>query len=235
MRKKRNPLLLASAVFGAVVLVYFIIIWMYVIKLLANTEGGFSFNTFLENISNPQDKYIRFALGAFILLMVIVASSFIFNLIGWNKGSNRHVLIAGILYALCLNLVSAPLCLTEYYGAKHSIKNKLLFYAMVYALVFSVFIIIPMIIGVSRFYDGPKEDFKDILLGWIFMISIASVGLFLNYKAWKINSKKTKIIAGILYVFGIANVLSAILCFISCKDNRKLPEAEEKATSGVAV
>ena len=40
---------------------------------------------------------------------------------------------------------------------------------------------------------------------------------------------------GIAYILGLFTIISAILCFISCKDNRKLSDVEEKAVSNVVV
>jgi len=57
----------------------------------------------------------------------------------------------------------------------------------------------------------------------------------MNLFAWKTNNKKAKILAGIAYILGLFTIISAILCFISCKDNRKLSDVEEKAVSSVVV
>jgi len=128
MKNKRNPLLIASAVFGAVFVAGIITAWIYVIS-----ESGFE-----EFIPTAQwNKADILALLAFQLLTAIITISIIFNLIGLVKGNSRHILIAGILYVLGLNLLSAPLCLTEYFDGKREIKNKLLFYTMIYAFVFA--------------------------------------------------------------------------------------------------
>ena len=79
------------------------------------------------------------------------------------------------------------------------------------------------------------EDFKEmfpsitpVTLGWCigsFVILIPAV--IFNLLAWKTDSKKKKIIAGILYVFGFFTIISAIICFVSCKENRKITKLEE--------
>ena len=146
--------------------------------------------------------------------------SFIYNLIGWIKGSNTHTLIAGILYILSLNPVSAPLCLIEYFDGKRKIKNKLLFYTMAYILVFG------MMFNIWMYVSADGSVGLEIL---VYTLIAESIGIILNFIAWKTSNKKAKIFAGIVYILGIFTVISAILCFISCKDNRKLPKAEEKA------
>jgi MFS family permease len=62
---------------------------------------------------------------------------------------------------------------------------------------------------------------------FIYMLAMAIAGFIINFIARKTNNKKAKIIAGIVYILGLV-VIPAILCFISCKDNRKLPDVEEK-------
>jgi hypothetical protein len=324
MEKKQNKLLLASAVIGALFVVGVIIFWVFIFR-----ESNFSMDVFITNLKDIfsfRDKKASLLSIGLILSMVSVFLSLIFNLIGWIKGNSRHILIAGILYVLGLNLLSAPLCFVEYFDEKRkiknkllfytgiytsifgvlltvllvyaamdvndrtaliayiyiistviagvilnfiawktdnnkakiaagiayivnitaiisgvicfisardflkAIKNKLLFYAMVFALIWSAILIFGLIVSMST---RPEEG--NIPLGLIYLILMGIAGFIINYFAWKTNNKKAKIIAGIVYIFGTANLVSAILCFISCKDNRKLPDAEEKATGSVDV
>jgi len=205
MEKKQNKLLLASAVFGALFVVGVVIFLVFVIKYAKDIDKLTEAFTL---------KAVIAGLAGIILLTVSTPLSFIFNLIGWIKGNNRHILASGILYVLSLNLVSAPLCFVEYFNDKRKIKNKLLIYAMIYAFIFSAIFIFGMLGSVG------SDEF-----GVIYTILVVIAGFIINYFAWKTNNKKAKIIAGIVYIFTL-NIVSAILCFISCNDNRKLPNAE---------
>jgi hypothetical protein len=306
MEEKQNKLLLASAVFGALFVAVIIICWVFAVSEIRFKE--FNFIT-------QQEKISVLPLVALQLLMAIITFSFVFNLIGWVNGSNRHILIAGILYILSFNLVSAFLCLRVYFKEKRKIENKLLFYTMIFTYVLCIPFIVLMetamvlregespliyphtvyflftigtglilnlyawktgnnkakimagiayilglfsvISGVICFISG-RDLFKAIknkllfyamvfALAWIamlivsvfagseeatlpmliYMLATGIAGFFINYFAWKTNNKKVKIIAGIVYILG-AVIIPAILCFISCKDNRKLSDAEGK-------
>jgi hypothetical protein len=211
MEKKRNNLLLVPVIFGAAFVVGAIIFWVWFIR---DISTDVSFSTGLKNIFKIEDKKQALILIGMILLMIIIPLSFIFNLIGWIKGNNKHTLIAGILYIFSLNLISAPLCIIEYFDDKRKIKNKLLFYTMIYTLIFNVMLIV---LGISiskedKSFDSSGGPF------FIYMISAISVGLILNFIAWKASNDKAKIIAGIFYVLGISTIISAVICIISGKD-----------------
>jgi hypothetical protein len=313
MEKKRNNLLLASTVFGIVfaagILTFF---WVNFIRGFNTVDlTGIGFITGLINLL--QDKSSVLIIRGIILGHVIFPLSVIFNLIGWNKGSGRHTVIGGILYVLCLNLISAPLCIVEYICVKREIKNKLLLYTMIYTLILNgalialflvtdafeafgiyflstaaiaglilnviawktnnkevriiagfVYILglltVPSAVMCFISSRGVKPRVKNALLFYtmtgtlifnggimasplntasidpvsIYVLSATMVGLILNVIAWKTNNKKVKITAGIAYVLGIFTVISAVMCFISCKGSRKLPDAEGKSANGVA-
>ncbi|MDR2597952.1 MAG: hypothetical protein LBC76_11620 [Treponema sp.] len=218
MEKKRNPLLIASAVFGAAFVAGIITAWIYVIS-----KSGFEGFT----PAAQWNKADILALLAFQLFTAITILSFIFNLIGLVKGNSRHILIAGILYVLGINLISAPLCLTEYFDGKREIKNKLLFYTMIYAFVFAA----PSI-AASQFLmvrvDGSKPLINEFAL---YLFITTGIGLILNFIAWKTGKAIAKILAGIAYILGISTVISAILCFVSCAKRRRTngsPSAPER-------
>ena len=199
MEKKRNNLLLVSAIFGAVYIVGLIIFWVYV----------FSTEDFSQSGGNNTD--VLRGLGIIISTVCIILS-FIFNLIGLNKGSKRHILIAGILSVLGLNLVSAPLCIVEYYDGQSKIKNKLLYYTMIYTFIFNALLIALFLAAFAN-----DED-KSIVPFLIYIIYTVSAGIILNFIAWKTGNNKAKIIAGIVYVLGLFTIISAVICFISGKD-----------------
>jgi hypothetical protein len=216
MEKKQNKLLLASAVFGAVFVVCIIVIWIFTVSEIGYREFDFF---------RPLNETSVLTLAALQLLVAIITFSFVFNLIGWLNGSDRHILIAGILYILGLNLISASLCLRVYSDGKRKIKNKLLFYAMIFAYILGVPCIVIMQIAMVPkvpFSEGEKPLLYPITV--YFLITIG-IGFILNFIAWKTSNKTAKIFAGIAYVLGLFTLIPAILCFISCKDNRKLPDA----------
>jgi hypothetical protein len=208
MENKRNSLLIASAVFGAVFVTGVIIAWIYAIS-----KTGFE-----EFAPTAQlDKADILALLALQLLTAITAVPFIFNLIGLVKGSDRHILIAGILYVLCLNLISALLCFTVYFYGKREIKNKLLFYAMICAFVFAA----PSI-AASQFLMVRKDGSRPLINEFaLYLLFTTGIGLILNFIAWKTGKAIAKILAGIAYIFGIFTAISAILCFVSCAKRRR--------------
>ncbi|MDR2597839.1 MAG: hypothetical protein LBC76_11045 [Treponema sp.] len=215
MEKKQNKLLSASAMFGAVFVVCIIIIWIFTVSEIGYREFDFF---------RPQNKTSVFTLAALQLLVAIITFSFVFNLIGWVNGSDRHILIAGILYILSLNLISASLCLRVYSDGKRKIKNKLLFYAMIFAYVLGIPFIVLMQTAMI-----PREGEKPLIYSHtVYFLITIGIGFILNLFAWKTNNKKAKIIAGIAYVLGLFTVIPGVMCFISCKNNRKLPKLEGK-------
>ena len=220
MEKKQNRLLLASAVFGAIFVVCIIIIWIFAVSDIRYKE--FDFFT-------PQNDSSIIILVVLQLFMTIITFAFVFNLIGRAEGRKEHILIAVILYFLSLNLISAFLCLIVYPKKKREIKNKLLFYTMVYTFIFGILLIALLVVFAM------DTEAKVMLPFWICFVSTVYVGVILNFIAWKTGNNKAKIIAGIAYVLGLFTLISAILCFISCKDNRKLLGVEEKAASSVGV
>ena len=224
MENKKNPVLLVSAIFGALFVVGIIIFWVYSFSYAAS-HGGVDFITGLKNIFNWQDKTTALTSLVIILLTVIIPTALVFNILGWIKGDNRHTLIGGILYILCLNLISAPLCIVGFFDMKQKIKNKLLFFTMVYTLIFGILLITFMAAA-----PQPKEGVVLTLsdYGYVFYSVITVfIGLVFNFFAWKTGAMKAKIIAGIFYVLGLSTVISAVICFISCKDNRKPKETKE--------
>jgi len=203
MKGKRYPLLITSAVFGAVFVGGIITAWVFTLKEIG-TKG---FNYIM-----PQDKMDILTFQLFLFLTAIIALSFIFNMLGLFNGNSRHILIAGILYILGLNLISAPLCLTEYFGAKHNIKNKLLFYTMIYTFIFTA-LLVALFVDVAI---GSEDQASLPFL--IYAISIISAGIILNFIGWKTGNNKAKIAAGVAYILGIFTVISAIICFVSGRD-----------------
>jgi hypothetical protein len=205
---KRNNLLLVSSIFGALSFVGVVIFWIFSLK-----TSGVDIITGLKNLitafTDTGDAYIRIL----ILLTIIIPLSLISNIISCVKANNKLTLISGILYILCLNLFSAPLCFIEYFGVKYKIKNKLLFYTMMYTLIFCILIIVLTVF----LEDDPSE-----LPYLIYTIIVTGIGIVLNFIAWKTDIKKIKIIAGVLYILGIFTIPSAIICFICSRDNRKL-------------
>jgi hypothetical protein len=206
MEKKQNKLLLASAVVGAFFVVVIIIAWIFAVSEIEFKE--FYYVT-------PRNDTSVFTLVVLQLLMAIITFSFVFNMIGWFKGSKEHILIAGILYVLSFNLISAFLCLIVYPKKKRKIENKLLFYTMIYTSIFSVIAIALSILGSI---GELKETFKEMLPFWIYFISTISTGIIFNYIAWKTGNNKAKIIAGIAYVLGFFTIISGVLCLISGRD-----------------
>jgi hypothetical protein len=110
-----------------------------------------------------------------------------------------------------MNLFSAPLCIIEYFGAKYTIKNKLLFYTMIYTLLFSISWILAAILTSS------SEDRSFVIPFLTYAITMTVIGIVLNFIAWKTNIKEMSIFAGIVYVLGGFTIISAIICFIRSK------------------
>jgi hypothetical protein len=92
---------------------------------------------------------------------------------------------------------------------KDPIKNKLLFYTMIYTVIFNGALII-------------VYAFIDMLPIFIYLLSATLISLVLNFFAWKTNITKLKIFAGIAYILGIFTIISAVLCFVSCRDRQKI-------------
>jgi hypothetical protein len=209
MEKKQNKLLLASAVIGALFVVGVIILWVFILK-----EDDFSIAVLINRLKDrAQDKIEALLLIGVGLSMVSVFLSFIFNLIGWIKGNNRHILVAGILYVLGFNLLSATLCFVEHFDEKRKIKNKLLFYTMIYTFIFGVFLIALLVISATA-----DTEIKAMVPFWIYFVSTVNGGVILNFIAWKTGNNKAKIVAGIVYVLGIYTLISGIICFVSGRD-----------------
>ncbi|MDR0473164.1 MAG: hypothetical protein LBH43_05795 [Treponema sp.] len=230
MEKKRNNLLLVSTVFGAVFVAAVIVLLVWLIRegviqgmwtRIWNpsefaTNRALLLNLNIDDMTGEEANIFnrdilelgRYAiLGFLVLILGTVAApvSFICNLIAWNKGSNRHALIGGISSVFCLNFISAPLCIVEYIGVKREIKNKLLFYTMIYTLIFN---------GVLIAWHPVMYNFEGIV---IYFLSTAIAGLVLNVIAWKTDIKEVRIIVGIVYIMGIFTVPSAVMCFISSR------------------
>jgi hypothetical protein len=146
----------------------------------------------------------------FLLLSIISVAAVVLNIISWLKNNKKLSLIAGILYVLCLNVLAAPLCFIERFG-KDKIKNKLLFYTMLYTFIVSILVII--LIEVS---SGLNE-----IDGYgIYFIVALIAGLICNFTAWKTDIRLMKHIAGIIYTAGILTVISGIICFVSFAKHR---------------
>jgi len=88
---------------------------------------------------------------------------------------------------------------------KPRIKNKLLFYTMLYTLIFGIWCF-SFLIAESNL--GATFSFA------IYLIITIGIGIILNFIAWKTDIRKMKLIVGIAYVFGIFTIIPAILCFI---------------------
>jgi hypothetical protein len=75
----------------------------------------------------------------------------------------------------------------------------------------------------ERKFSASSAVFAPGALALIFgSITVILAAVVFNFFAWKNDSKKQKIIAGILYVLGIFSIISAILCFISLKEKKML-------------
>jgi len=163
--------------------------------------------------ASPSDAILYLAT---IFVPIFALLAFVFNLIGWLKNNNKFVLIGGILYIFSLNVFSAPLCLVEYFGAKHEVKNKLLFYTMIYTLVLSA---LPYILtDVSSGIDGSD----------IYMIVATTIGIICNFIAWKTDIRKMKLIAGIVYVLGMITIIPAIICFVCFGKQKESTDIKNK-------
>jgi len=110
-------------------------------------------------------------------------------------------------------------------------RNKLLFYAIVFVCVLGIPCIVLMQTAMVR-KDGERPL---IYPHTVYFLITIGIGLILNLFAWKTNNKKAKISAGIAYILGFFTFISAILCFISCKDNRKLPNVKKGTASSFDV
>jgi len=207
MEKKQNKVLLVSAVIGALFVVGVIIFWVFALRMVEFSVKAL----FISPYKTKTDTLISIGM---ILSTVCAIISFILNLIGWIKGNNKHILIAGILYVLGLNLISATLCFVEYFGDKSKINNKLLLYTMIYTFIFgAIFITIGMLGSSSEL----KENFKEMLSFWIYFISTIGAGVIFNFIAWKKDNNIAKIIAGIAYILGSFTIISGVICFISAR------------------
>jgi len=227
MEIKKNKIGLISSVFGALFVVGAVIFWVDEFrvwsKLGLDVVTGLKhlfglqihfYDEFYDLSPQPKDLFLRIY---FVLVMLMNPLPLIFNIIGWVKTNYKFTLISGIFYFIFLNLISAPLCIIEYFDKKHKINNKLLFYTMIYTLIFNV-MLIAFCILMSK--DG---NFMEYMGGpfWIYMISAIIIGLILNFIAWKTSNDKAKIIAGVFYLLGIFTLISAVICFISGKDYLK--------------
>jgi len=215
-QSKRNNFLLVSMIFGAVFLAGLMVFWAAVIGSIANIAASeIGFIAYIKDYLTYyywQNKINNFILFLFILLLltVIIPVSFVFNLLGWIKGSNGHILKAGISYILCLNFVSAPLCLTEYFDRKGKVQNKPFFYTWIYSAILYA-------ICITLFVYISMED-KTVFALWIYLISASAIGVILHFFAWKTNKGLVKVLAGIVYVLGVYTVISGVICLISGRD-----------------
>ena len=182
-----------------------------------HTLNGVDLITGLKNLGIAFTETGNTGFRIVILLTVFIPLSFVFNIIGLVKANNKITLISGILYVFYFNLISAPLCIIEYFDDKRKIKNKLFFYTMIYTLIFNVMLIV---LGINISIDDKSFD-SSTWSFWIYMTSAISAGLIFNFIAWKTSNEKAKIIAGVFYVLGILTIISAVVCFISGKDYLK--------------
>jgi hypothetical protein len=201
MENKRNNLLLVSSVLGALFFIGVVTLWVYAF-VLAN---GVGIVTKFRNFVTSFKENGLFWQWMKILVIVLAPISLIFNLISWVKSNNKLTLISGVLYILCLNIFSAPLCFIEYFGVKYKIKNKLLLYTLICSLIFCVIFI--LLISLT-----PEDTYFRI-----YVTITTGIGIILNLIAWKTGIKKLKIIAGVLYVLGIFTIIPAIICFVDSK------------------
>ncbi|MDR2597841.1 MAG: hypothetical protein LBC76_11055 [Treponema sp.] len=154
------------------------------------------------------------------------------NFIAWKTDNSIAKTAAGIAYILSiLAIISGVICIICARHFLKAIKNKLLFYALVFVCVLGIPCIILMQTTVV-----PREGESPLIYSHtVYFLITTGIGFILNLFAWKTNNKKVKILAGIAYILGLFTVISAILCFVSCKDNRKMPDAGKKSAGGVDV
>jgi len=221
MESKRKNLLLVSTIFGGIFAAVFIFILTWAIISTMGQEGDIiDYLTALRNLLfNPIKNFSNEAILALaIFLLVIIVTlitapfAFVFNLIGWLGNKNKYILTGGILYILSLNIFSAPICFVEHFSAKHTIKNKLLFYTMIYSFIFSILFIISIIL-LPQPRAGVVLTLSDYSYVFYFIITIG-IGIILNFFAWKTGIRKMKLLAGIFYILGIVTIVPAIICFI---------------------
>jgi len=213
METKRNNVLLAAVIFGAVFAAVGIFLLVWGITVLISDWLDADTATRIGNVfeymrGNPFEAVFTLAL---IFIAIFAPLAFVFNLIGWLKSNNKFILIGGILYILSLNIFSAPLCLVEYFGAKlnfvkqHTLKRRLLFYTMLYTLIFSACL---------YFFWLVTSSFDGVVGAGIFWGAATVVGIVSNFFAWKTDRRVMKLVAAIAYVLGLFTIVPAIICFV---------------------
>ena len=67
----------------------------------------------------------------------------------------------------------------------------------------------------------------DLLSMGLYITVVITGGVVFNFLAWKYGNRKLKIAAGGFYVLGIYTIISAVICFVSCRSNQPKATAFE--------
>ena len=193
----KNKALLYTALFSCLLAVLWTILWIFTERMESDDSGMMPFWLFTS---------ITMGIGV------------VFNFLAWKKYDDEKFravtgVIAGAFYILgSITVIQAIICFIR---TGSYIKNKLLFYTALCSCLFAVFW--------SILWIFMGRDVVGSTMPFILFTSIAmGIGVVFNFLAWKTGIKKMKIIAGIIYLLGIFTVISAIICFICSRDNRKL-------------
>ena len=157
----------------------------------------------------------RYPYVVFMGVAMIIGT--VFNFLTWKKYDDEKFraitgVIAGAFYILgSITIIQAIICFIR---TSSYIKNKLLFYTALFSCLLAVFW------SIFEIFIG--RDVSEMMPFVLFTTIAIGAGVVFNFLAWKTGVKKMKIIAGILYLLGIFTVISAIICFICSRNNRKL-------------
>jgi hypothetical protein len=199
-----GPLLLASTIVG---FASWIGLFSIFIRHIINMGGLAAFfelsNLEIEGI-NVRAWLITDAIIMGILALSIVPS--VLGLIAWKKDKKLLGGIAGVLYILTCNFVSAIMCVIGIRPRFLEGKKTLLFIAGYIGI---VLVLLLGILTLSTMKDDPGS-----IAGMLYFLISLLLAIILNGIGWQKNSAKLTLAAAIIYIVSGFGIPSAVLCFI---------------------
>jgi hypothetical protein len=208
---RQSKSLLVAAAFGAVLAIGVLVLFCSVLKnefidmpkLVAEfKELGRKTSVIQETMQLERAKDLKYLI-IFGLMGVCGIAAAVLNILGIRKDSDKHILIAGILYIPAVNIVSLVLCFLRY--ANVVIKRKLLFAAGIVGIAMTALILMMALVS-------PVGSDKT---AFICFMAASLLAVILNIIRWRGKLPNVfTLIAGIVYVLSIFGIISAVLCFV---------------------
>jgi hypothetical protein len=205
-QKKKSGLLPASSVVGFAywIGIFGFCLYFFIqgIKSAEPIQVGF-----LEGLSNLVKDFeaVKWLLCSIGIIALFIAPP-VLGLIAWKKDSKLLGGIAGALYILTFNFISAIMCIIGTRPRFLEGRKTLLFIAGYIGIVNLALLGILLLLA-------PMEGTSDDAFMLYFLISLL-VAAALNGIGWYKNNGKVTLAAAIVYIVSVSGIPSAVLCFI---------------------